>query len=87
VSSLDTSEVRSDIAVAAVTAVCTVGLTLLLEFGLGLPDVSLLLRIAPLYVYTLYLVFGKYTPERVDPVFLWSGLVVVASAVVVFVSL
>ncbi|MFC5366833.1 hypothetical protein [Salinirubrum litoreum] len=74
---------RADLLVAAVVAGCLVALTLTLEFLLGVGDVSALVRIAPLYVYLLYLVFDNYVPEVVSPVVLWSALSVLVSVGVV----
>lgn len=82
-STIEEFGVRDDLLVAGVVAVCLVALTLTLELLLGIDDVSLFVRIAPLYVYVLYLVFGDYVPEVVAPWVLWSALSVLVSAAVV----
>jgi len=82
-STIEEFGVRDDLLVAGVVAVCLVAVTLTLELLLGLGDVSLFVRIAPLYVYVLYLVFGDYVPEVVAPWVLWSALSVLVSAAVV----
>jgi hypothetical protein len=82
-SSIEEFGVRDDLLVAGVVAGCLVALTLTLEFLLGIGDASVLVRIAPLYVYILYLVFGDYVPEVVPPVVLWSVLSVLVTAGIV----
>ena len=82
-STIEEFGVRDDLLVAGVVAVCLVAVTLTLELVLGRGDVSLFVRIAPLYVYVLYLVFGDYVPEVVAPWVLWSALSVLVSAAVV----
>jgi hypothetical protein len=82
-STIEEFGVRDDLLVAGVVAVCLVALAVTLELVLGRGDASLFVRIAPLYVYLLYLVFDDYVPEVVSPWLLWSALSVLVSAAVV----
>jgi hypothetical protein len=83
---LSGSLVSGDLAVAAVAAVCTVGLALVLEAVLG-ADTSLFVKIAPLYVYFAYLFTRKGGPYTAyDTPLTWSVLTVVVTvaAIVAF---
>ncbi|MFB6194586.1 MAG: hypothetical protein ABEI80_00305 [Haloplanus sp.] len=51
-------EVAADLRVAAVAAVCTVALSLVLRYGLGV-SASPLVRLSPVAVYFGYLFLGK----------------------------
>jgi hypothetical protein len=85
-SAIEEFDVRDDLLVAGVVAVCLVALTLTLELLLGGRDVSVLVRLSPLYVYVLYVVFGDYVPEVVAPWLLWSALSVLTTVAVVLLS-
>lgn len=50
-------DVPDDLKVAAVASACTVGLSLLLRYGLGV-DANIFVRLVPLLVYFVYL-FAK----------------------------
>jgi hypothetical protein len=82
-STIEEFGVRDDLLVAGVVGGCLVVLTLSLEFLLGVGDVSILVRIAPLYVYLLYLFFGDYVPDAASPFALWSVLSVLVTVGVV----
>jgi hypothetical protein len=84
-SAIEEFDVRDDLLVAGVVAGCLVAVTLTLELLLGGRDVSVLLRLSPLSVYVLYLVFGDYVPAVVAPWLLWSVLSVLVSVGVVLV--
>jgi hypothetical protein len=87
-STIEEFDVREDLLVAGVVAGCLVALTLALRFLLRVGDASVLVRIAPLYVYVLYLFFGDYVPDVLAPVALWSGVsVAVTLGVVMFYAL
>jgi hypothetical protein len=75
--------VPNDLAVAAVAAVCTVGLTLSLRFGVRV-DTPLLPRLAPLAPYFAYLFTRRLDLGRLDTARNWS-LVTVAVSLAVFV--
>ncbi|WP_101297292.1 hypothetical protein [Halegenticoccus soli] len=67
--------ITDDLQVAAVAAGCTVALTAVLRYGLGL-DVGLVARLSPLYVYFLYVFTRKGGPySRYDTVATWSALI------------
>jgi hypothetical protein len=82
-STIEEFDVRDDLLVAGVVAGCLVALTLTVEFLSGFGDVGVLVRIAPLYVYLLYLFFGDYVPRVVAPAVLWSALSVLVTAGVI----
>ena len=73
------NEAVDDLRVAAVAAVCTVALTLVLQFVFTL-DVSVLPRLSPLFVYFGYLFFGKgHTGSVVERPRLWEALTVLTT--------
>lgn len=59
---MDLDRAREDVFVAAVAALGTVAVTLAVRFG-GLADPGLLLRLAPLFVYFLYLFTRSALPD------------------------
>ncbi|ELZ34496.1 hypothetical protein C474_02286 [Halogeometricum pallidum JCM 14848] len=62
-----------DLKLAAVAAGCTVGLTLLLQFGLD-RDVSFLVRLVPLLPYFAYVFTRRVDFGALDTVRNWSAL-------------
>jgi hypothetical protein len=72
-------EVRADLLVAAVVALCTVALSLALRYGLDV-TASPLVRMAPIAVYFGYLFFGKgSTGSAVERADLWMVAAVVVT--------
>jgi hypothetical protein len=68
-----------DLRVAAVAAVCTVALTLVLQFVFSL-EVAVLPRLSPLFVYFGYLFFGKGdTGSAVERPLVWEALTVLVT--------
>jgi hypothetical protein len=73
------SDVAADLRVAAVAAGCTVALSLVLRYGLGV-SASPLLRLSPLAVYFGYLFLGKgSTGSAFENPRLWMLLAVVVT--------
>ncbi|WP_129115693.1 hypothetical protein [Halegenticoccus tardaugens] len=73
-------DITDDLLVAGVAAGCTIALTAALKYGLGL-DASLVARLAPLYVYFLYVFSRKGGPYgRYDTPAAWSVLLVAVTA-------
>jgi hypothetical protein len=73
------AEVTADLGVAAVAAACTVALSLVLRYGLGV-SVGPLLRLSPVAVYFGYLFLGKgSTGSTFEDPRLWMGVTVVVT--------
>jgi hypothetical protein len=75
------SEVRADLTVAVAVAACTVALSFVLRYGLGM-GATIWVRTSPLAVYFGYLFFGKGTTGSVvERPLVWAITAVVVTVV------
>ena len=75
---MDLEDAWADATVAAAVAVCTIAVTLVLEYVVAV-EANPLLRMSPLSVYFVYLFTHKGLPEGLDQPRSWIALTVAVS--------
>jgi len=82
---MDLEDAWADATVATGVAVCTIAVTLILEYVFAV-EANALLRISPLSVYFIYLFTHQWLPEGLDQPWSWIALTVAVSVGVLGVA-